>query len=291
MPSVLDANDLREATYSIPPDALAAVLAGPDGADAAPDIVDQVRRRVADLVKTQLDGPLGVFLVGGMASLDRSQAATATLRLSEMVGTLLPQDGKGTLLREVADRGVRLGEGATGRYSDSRDGGNLHTDGPHHPPPVPDCFTLFCVHQARSGGALVLVHTDALIERLPRQALDELKGGFHFDRREAGLDDPTVFRPVIGTENGALRVCYLREYIEIGHRHQHVPALTVAQTQALDAFDALLDDESLHTLVRLEPGQMIFINNRELLHGRTSFEDDPESPDKRLMLRTWIQRH
>nr|WP_296070311.1 TauD/TfdA family dioxygenase [uncultured Actinoplanes sp.] len=290
MTGVLDAANLRTATYDIPKPAQEAVLAANDARTGTGPLLAEVRERLHELVDTQLDGELGIFLVSGMEHLNREQAAAVTLRLSETVGTLLPQDAKGTLLREVVDRGVRLGEGATGRYSDSRDGGNLHTDGPHHPPPVPDCFTLFCVHQARTGGALCLVHAATLTERLPDWAVAQLSEDFHFDRREADVADPTVVRPVLGKEDGRTRVCYLRQYIEIGHRHPHVPPLTAEQVRALDALDALLDDESLQDHVRLRPGQMIFINNRTLLHGRTPFEDDPDSPDKRLMLRTWIKR-
>ncbi|MFI2663542.1 TauD/TfdA family dioxygenase [Micromonospora carbonacea] len=64
--------------------------------------------------------------------------------------------------------------------------------------------------------------------------------------------------------------------------------MTERQVAALDALDALLDDPRRQTRLRLEPGQMIFINNRTLLHGRTEFTDAPDG--KRLMLRTWILR-
>ncbi len=224
-----------------------------------------------------------------MAALDLADAGRITLAISSMLGRLLPQDGQGALLRQVADRGVRLREGRTGRYSDSRDGGNLHTDGPHHPPPVPDCFALFCVHQARTGGELCIVAADLLLERLPAGVLEVLREDFHFDRRDASADPPTIARPVLSLAP-SLRVCYLREYIEIGHRHPHVAALTRRQLAALDALDALLDDPESQSRIRLEPGQLILINNRSLLHGRTAFTDAADGGQKRLMLRTWIQR-
>ncbi|BAS18580.1 hypothetical protein AHiyo8_pI68840 (plasmid) [Arthrobacter sp. Hiyo8] len=40
--------------------------------------------------------------------------------------------------------------------------------------------------------------------------------------------------------------------------------------------------------VKLAPGQLAVIDNRRLLHGRTTFGDDPQDRD-RLMLRTWIR--
>jgi len=185
---------------------------------------------------------------------------------------------------------VRLGEGGTGRYSDSRQGGSLHTDAPHKPAPVPDCFALYCVHQAPVGGDLCLVSVSDLLKRLPAEALGQLRQDFHFDRRDETADEPTVRRPVLEVDPAGPRMYYLREYIDIGHRHDHVPDLTEQQVTALDALDALLDEPGLQQRLRLEPGELIFINNRTLLHGRTAFEDASGSGHKRLMLRTRIAR-
>jgi alpha-ketoglutarate-dependent taurine dioxygenase len=251
---------------------------------------EELRSRVRELVRKHIDGEPGFFVLTGTAHLDADEAAAFTMETCRMVGELLPQDAAGALLREVVDRGVRLGEGKTGRYSDSRQGGSLHTDGPHGRPPVPDCFALYCIHQAPVGGDLCLVHVDDLIARLGDDDVAALRSDFHFDRREDTDEDPTVVRPVLSQGPGGTRICYLREYIELGHEHDHVPPLTAEQRRALDALDALLDDESLQTRVRLEPGELAFIDNRTLLHGRTAFEDDSDPDRKRLMLRTWIHR-
>jgi len=272
-----------EVKYTVPAEQAAATVRGDDATNG-------LRARIHELVGSHVDGDPGFFVLSGMADLDAEEAGAFTVSVSEMVGRLLPQDAKGTLLREVVDRGVKLGEGKTGRYSDSRQGGNLHTDGPHALPPVPDSFGLYCVHQAEVGGELCLIHVDDLIERLPASAVEILSSDFHFDRREDGVEDPTVVRPILSRTPEGARICYLREYVELGHGHDHVPSLTPEQRDALDRLDALLDDPELQTRGRLEPGEMAVINNRSLLHGRTAFEDDASSGDKRLMLRTWIQR-
>lgn len=269
------------ATQAVCPDDLASLLEGRVSA--------ALGSRVREQVDTHLDGRLGLFLLTGMEGLGIEDAGKLTLAVSRLIGRLLPQDGHGALLRQVADRGLRLGEGRTGRYSDSRGGGNLHTDGPHHPPPVPDCFGLFCVRQAQSGGELCIVHADMLLRRLPAWAIEVLQQDFHFDRRDADADPPTVIRPVLSLA-APMRICYLREYIEIGHRHPQTPSLTRHQIAALDALDALLDDPAGQSRIRLEVGQLVMINNRCLLHGRTAFTDHPDEGRKRLMLRTWIQR-
>ncbi|MGE7385276.1 TauD/TfdA family dioxygenase [Streptomyces sp. NPDC004126] len=239
-----------------------------------------------------LDGTPGYFLLSGLDHLTEDQARRFAPLASAALGDLLPQDGRGTLLREVRDRGVELGEGLTGRYSDTRHGGNLHTDSPHRPGTVPDCFALYCVHQAASGGSLVLVDLRDLTARLGDRPdlLKSLEQPVHFDCRDDTPGAPrTVVRPVLqDTGGGTYRAHYLREYIEIGHGHESVTPLTAEQVEAFDALDALLADPALQQTDRLREHEMIFIDNRAVLHGRTPFTDGPVEAAKRLMLRTWI---
>jgi len=39
----------------------------------------------------------------------------------------------------------------------------------------------------------------------------------------------------------------------------------------------------------LEPGDLQFLNNRTVMHGRTRFEDFDQIARKRLMLRLWLK--
>ncbi|MFI1284697.1 TauD/TfdA family dioxygenase [Streptomyces sp. NPDC020858] len=275
----------------VDPDLATAASAAPDP-DPRQDWYPELYATLHGLMRRHLDALPGYFVLTGLDHLSERQARDFTVAVSRMAGDLLPQDGHGALLRDVRDRGVRLGEGPTGRYSDSRQGGSLHTDAAHRPGRLPDIFTLFCLRQARSGGALVTVHVSDLLEALadhPRE-LETLRLPVHFDTRDDTPGVPlTTQRPVFEYEDGRERMYYLRDYIEIGHRHPHVPPLTPAQTEALDLLDALLDKREMQTHGRLEPGEMIFIDNRSIVHGRTAFEDDGESADGgRLMLRTWI---
>ncbi|MCX5146391.1 TauD/TfdA family dioxygenase [Streptomyces sp. NBC_00320] len=246
---------------------------------------------IRQYVRRHLDARPGYFVLGGLDHLTEEQARRFTVAVSRLAGDLLPQDGAGALLRDVRDRGVRLGEGATGRYSDSRQGGSLHTDAAHRPGRLPDIFTLFCFRQASSGGALVTVHVSDLLEllRAHPEELAALRLPVHFDTRDDTPGVPlTTERPVLEFRGGRERMYYLRDYIEIGHRHPHVPPLTPEQVKALDLLDSLLDRRDLQTHGRLAPGEMIFIDNRSIVHGRTAFDDEKPVDGGRLMLRTWI---
>ncbi len=248
-------------------------------------------RTLKEYTRRHLDARPGFFVLAGLDHLTEEQARGFTVAVSRLTGDLLPQDGHGALLRDVRDRGVRLGEGATGRYSDSRQGGSLHTDAAHRPGRLPDVFALFCHRQARSGGALVTVHVSDLLELLAHhpEELAALRLPVHFDTRDDAPGFPlTVERPVLEFSGGRERVYYLRDYIEIGHGHPGIPPLSKDQITALDLLDELLDRRDLQTHGRLAPGEMIFIDNRSIVHGRTPFEDDGSDGGGRLLLRTWI---
>lgn len=235
-------------------------------------------------------GP-GYLVLSGLGRLDEDAARRFVLAVSAMLGRPMPQDFDGEMVREVRDRGVTLESGATVRYSDTRQGGNLHTDGMHRPGEIPAYFALHCVRQAASGGALVLVHVDDLVRELRREpdVVAALREPVHFDTRDGRPDRPaTVPRSILEFDGGSPRITYLREYVESAHRRPGIAPLTEVQVRAMDRLDALLDREDLRTYRRLEPGQLVVINNRTIVHGRTAFENEPGEGRNRLLFRTWI---
>lgn len=235
----------------------------------------------------------GVVLFEGGAALCE-QAERASLALSGALGRVVAQDAAGTLVRPVRYTGTRVGEGRSSRYADSRDGGNLHTDGAEAAPPVPDYFTLLCVRPAARGGRLQLVRLDDLLRRLADPEAAVLAGDFYFDRRgDAGTgESPVVRKPVLFRDNGRPSVTYLRRYIDIAHARPEVPNLTPAQRRALDAFDRLLGCAELVAEYRMRPGEFLVVDNKRFLHGRTAFDDgaDAGTDGGRLLLRTWVHR-
>ena len=58
------------------------------------------------------------------------------------------------------------------------------------------------------------------------------------------------------------------------------------QLAALDLLDEVCDEFALE--FEMQPGDILVANNYDLLHGRSSFQDD-DSPDQaRHMLRLWL---
>lgn len=252
-----------------------------------------LREQLVRVHRDGVHGGSGFAVIGGLEALEAERWPAAFRRLCAAFGRLMRQHADAPEIREVRDRGTRIGEGRSARYSDSRYGGSLHTDGAECDEPLPDCFALCCIRKAPIGGDLQLVPARAVRERLARshpECLEILAEPFHFDRRgERGRrGELTVRKPVLSSHRGQVRVNYLREYIEVGHRQPGVPALTGDQTRALDRLDELLREPTLLVQARLEPGEVVVVDNRRLLHGRTAFEDGPLAEQRRLLLRAWI---
>lgn len=266
-----------------------------------PDAVPAHREFAATLHeyrRRHVDRAPGYFVLSGMDHFTEDTARRFLLASSAALGNLLPHDFDGEMVREVRYRGVRLEDGVTPRYSDTKQGGNLHTDGMHRPGPIPTMFALYCVRQAPVGGTMLLIHADNIIRTLreelhgDEETLHVLQQPFHFDTRDNTPGRPTtVPRPVLQFDGDQPLLCYLRGYVDSGHRRPGVDPLTPAQVRALDALDAVLDRADLRTQVRLAPGQLVVVNNRTVVHGRTPFEEEPDSPRGRLLLRTWIVQH
>jgi alpha-ketoglutarate-dependent taurine dioxygenase len=59
-------------------------------------------------------------------------------------------------------------------------------------------------------------------------------------------------------------------------------------TEAYEKFLEVSERDELVYRFMLEPGDLLFLNNRTVLHGRSGFEDHDGLDNKRLMLRLWL---
>jgi alpha-ketoglutarate-dependent taurine dioxygenase len=265
-----------------------ALCAPDDGIDLA--VANRIRNALVD----NFEAGHGVVVLSGLDGLSETEGRQAVLSVSGLLGSVIPQNAEGDLVKEVRDRGTSISQVRTSRYSESRHGGDLHTDGAEAPLPAPDYFALYCARQAKSGGALQLVHVNDILRALEsdRGYLETLMQPFHFDRRgdERTGEAPTTEKPVLfRQQDGRIGITYLRSYIVAGHGHANVPSLSSDQIRALDALDAVVMDPRYIYEDFMRPGELAIFDNCHVLHGRTSFEDDRGA--ERLLFRTWIRVH
>lgn len=209
--------------------------------------------------------------------------------LGSLLGRPVGQNVQGTLLYDVKDTGQDVRYGA--RFSVTNAESSFHTDSSFMET-VTDYVGLLCLNDAKAGGLSQVVSGYAVREELLARepaAWAELARPFHVDRR-GGVrpgEEPTARYPVFAETGRGLLIRYLRYWIEVGHEKAGVP-LTAAQVAALDTLDRIAGDPRLRAEFAMRPGDMMFVNNRWILHNRTGFEDHPDPDRRRHLLRLWL---
>lgn len=66
------------------------------------------------------------------------------------------------------------------------------------------------------------------------------------------------------------------------------PKFTPLQEEALRTFTALAQSDELRLDLKLQPGDIGFINNITMLHAKTAFKDSTDPAKARHLLRLWV---
>jgi hypothetical protein len=221
----------------------------------------------------------------------KKEQSAAYWLVGQLLGTPFEQNVQGTVLYDVKDTGQSVQYGA--RFSVTNSESTFHTDNSFGET-ILDYVGLLCLNSAKSGGESQIVSGFAVRDQLKSRqpnAVDVLRKPFHVDRR-GGLrpgDDPTARFPIFGGDDQELMVRYLRYWIEVGHEKIGQP-LTSEQVEAMDALDKVAAEKPLRVQFMMKPGEMLFINNRWILHNRTGFEDHEDPEQKRHYVRLWLRR-
>jgi Taurine catabolism dioxygenase TauD, TfdA family len=157
-----------------------------------------------------------------------------------------------------------------------------------------DLVGLMCLENGRAGGLSavansVRIHNQLVTERpdLAAALYDELPYDFRGEQAEGG--NPYYLVPVFTEWEDRLFVRCIPPYIWASQRHPEAPRLTPLQSEALQAVVAMADDPINHVHMELRPGDIQFINNYHVLHGRTAYEDDRGAGRVRHLKRLWLE--
>ncbi len=203
--------------------------------------------------------------------------------LGAHIGSPLPQSWQGELLGHVIDVSD-IEPGARGYHAGGAQ--RFHTDSC-------DVVALMCLRAAKAGGASRICSAVAVHERLARERPDLLQvlyDGYVFRRRDVDAEygDGVAVRNIsifarTGQEiSGYLSGDYPNRAVAAGDAE-----MTPAQREALDEVQRIAADTYLD--MDIGEGDIQFLNNRLLLHGRTSYEDHPEMARRRHLLRLWLK--
>jgi len=170
---------------------------------------------------------------------------------------------------------------------------SFHTDSARRGT-LPRYVALLC-HQDGDGGDNQLASARHVHDRMKREApelLERLYVEFVRDIVTPGTErtDAALLAnrfPVYEArdEGAKLIFRYMRYWIEKGAANAGLE-LDPLDLEAMDLLDSIYDDPSVHAQLHLSPGDALFIDNRDIAHNRTPYEDLPGK--SRHLVRLWI---
>jgi len=196
------------------------------------------------------------------------------------------QNHKGHLLGDVRDQGKALDD-PTARGNEIGGAGlGFHSDGS-------DLVGLLCLDPGVSGGESLISNAllchNLLVESAPELA-GVLYGGLPYDYRgeQADGSKPYYTVPAFSRKNDRLFVRYIPQFVLASQRHDGAPRLSDLQRQAMKAYTALVEEPDHRVEMTFEPGDMQFVNNYHVLHGRKPYTDSADSGQVRWLKRLWL---
>ena len=206
------------------------------------------------------------------------------------LGEPWPQNAKGHLLGDVKDQG-KAPDDPTARGNEI--GGHplgFHSDGS-------DLVGLMCIDNGVSGGESLVANAvgayNALVRTRPDLAaalFEPLPYDFRGEQQPGSRPYYSVpaFTRHTGPTGDRLFVRYIRPFIQASQRHADAPRLTDVHVEAMDAYDALINDADNQVEMALRPGDIQFVNNYHVLHGRRRYVDDTDAGRVRWLKRLWL---
>jgi alpha-ketoglutarate-dependent taurine dioxygenase len=222
-------------------------------------------------------------------AMSRDEAIALYWILMSLLAPPVAQEWKGTVIYDVRHDGQEYTADTRGALTPA--GLEMHTDSSMGEAP-PTYVSLFCLRPARAGGMSIVssaaaAHNHFLTEE--PALLRRLYDVFYRDHQEYQAADAaaTNFRPVFAWDGG-LRTRFNARHIVRGYEKTG-RALDADGARAVALMDEFLADPAHRLDLWLERGQIQVLNNRVIVHGRTTYQDADEPELRRHLVRLWLR--
>jgi hypothetical protein len=249
--------------------------------------LDGLTAKLADIERVLIDGR-GFARISALDARRYSDDDLTMLYwgIGMHLGEAWPQNKHGHMMGDVTDQGRRLDDPHARGNELGLIGLDYHTDGS-------DLVGLMCLRKAKSGGLSCVANVVAIYNELLRTRPDLVAALYEpvpWDFR--GEEPPGApgfyMKRVFTAHDGRLFVRFIPQYIKASQRHADAPRLSPVVIEALDTVSAMARQPEFNVYMDLEPGEMQFINNYHVLHGRSAYEDDVAHGYKRHLKRLWL---
>lgn len=245
-------------------------------------------KRLAEVERELIDGRGFVRLRGiERGRYDQTEMEMLYWGIGMHLGQPWPQNKYGHVLGDVTDQG-KAADDPTARGNEI--GGAalpFHCDGS-------DLVGLMCLQDGRSGGLSAVANSvsihNVLVDESPALAAalyEPQPNDYRGEQSEGGK--PYYMIPVFTEWADRLFVRCIPPFIAASQRHAEAPRLSDAARAGLRRVVELADDPSFHVHMKLEPGDIQFINNYHVMHGRTAYDDAPQAGRVRHLKRLWLE--
>ena len=275
-----ESRELREVTEEI-----ASTVFAPESIEGLATL-GRLDSRMAT-IQQSLEKGTGATLLRGidLSGLSDEHAKLMFWLVTKRLGTAVSQSATGERIFSVQDAGFDSSD-KRARGPNTRKRLSFHTD-------RCDVIAFLCVRQAMEGGENDVISSVSLYNRIIRDRPDlcqVLMQPFYYMRHnvDQGNQKPYCRQPIFSIHEGHFAANILRVLIERAHQSPDLPDLTALQREALDYLEECAEDKSLYHRFRLEPGDMLFLNNWVTFHRRTEFVDADQEDQKRLLYRIWL---
>jgi hypothetical protein len=213
----------------------------------------------------------------------RAQAAAAYWGINTHFGRALSQNAGGDLLGHIKDLG--------GDYSDAKTRGYLTNARMGFHADQCDYVVLFCLQQAKSGGASRIASSvtvyNEMLARFPDLVPELIAPSYWTLHGEISPGQKAWYDlPVFNFHDGYFSAKGVSSHIR---KSQSVPGVPKYSARRLEAFDRFAEiARDVATRVEVRPGDINILHNHVVLHSRDAFEDWPEPERKRHLYRLWI---
>ena len=212
--------------------------------------------------------------------------------LSSLLARPVQQKLTGTLVYDVHDTGKKATPGSGVRPDQTNMDQFFHNDNSYNTT-QPEYVALLCVRPAKTGGVSQVISFYTLHNELVRahkEVVPRLYQPFWFDRQKEYLPgEPAVLSaPIFSAHDGRLKVRLGLFQAKSGYTMMN-ETMDEPAVKAIETLRKVFNKEALRFDFVMERGQIQYVNNLEIAHRRTTFEDYAEPQKKRLMVRLWLR--
>jgi hypothetical protein len=250
--------------------------------------LDGLKKKLEGIERDLIDGPRGFVRI---RTLDTGKYSDDDLTLLYWgigihLGDPWPQNHYGHVMGDVTDQGKALTDPTLRGNEIGQVALDYHTDGA-------DIIGLMCLRKARVGGLSCVANVVAIYNELVASRPDLVKALYEplpYDARQeqAKGQKPYYLFPIFTEHNDRLFCRFIPQYVLASQKHPEAPRLSDAAREALATVSAMAREPRYNVYMDLAPGEMQFINNYHVLHGRQEYQDDVAAGYKRHLKRLWL---